>query len=166
MRLEGVFVSYTDITSSPRASQSTPSTALELGSWVEQKEAVGKLVIHIYGGYTRSRGFQLGASRAHFGARRGPARPIREALGLTSISTCTALHVPASRKRSHKLKSKKWADLDAFGPPSVTPAAKGYAPGHRSSPFHRFGAIYGVPEVSRDLSFDLYHQPFYQMTLR
>ena len=60
-------------------------------------------MIHIYGGYTRSRGFQLGASRAHFGARRGPARPIREALGLTSISTCTVLHVPASRKRSHKL---------------------------------------------------------------
>ena len=48
MRLEGVFVSYTDITSSPRASQSTPSTALELGSWVEQKTAVGKLVIHKY----------------------------------------------------------------------------------------------------------------------
>ena len=123
-------------------------------------------MIHIYGGYTRSRGFQLGASRAHFGARRGPARPIREALGLPSISTYTLLNVPASLESEVSgEKVKIWTDLDAFGPPSVTPAAKGYAPGHRSSPFYRFGEIYGVPEASRDLSFDLYHQPFHQMTL-
>ena len=108
----------------------------------------------------------MGASRAHFGGRRGPARPIREALGLPSISTCTVLNAPASRKRSLSKKVKIWADLDAFGPPSVTTAAKGYAPGHRSSPFHRLGAIYGVAEASRDISSDLYHQPFHQMTLR
>ena len=41
-------MSYTAITSSPRAYQSTSSTALELGSWVEQKTAVGKLVIQKY----------------------------------------------------------------------------------------------------------------------
>ena len=108
----------------------------------------------------------MGAYRPHFGARYGPTRPILKALGLSYISTCTMLNAPAYKKQSLRQKVKIWADLDAFEPPSVTPAAKGYAPGHRSSPFHRFGAIYGVPEASRDLSFDPQHQPFHQVTLR
>ena len=100
MRHEGVFVSYTAITSSPRAYQSTPSTALQLGSWVEQKNAVGKLVIHKYSIKYAFERVQMGASRAHFGARRGPARPIREALGLPPIIKCAVINAPASRKRS------------------------------------------------------------------
>ena len=40
-----------------------------------------------------------------------------------------------------------------------------YALGHRSSPFHRFGAICGVPSASRTIYIDTCHQPFHQMTL-
>ena len=40
-----------------------------------------------------------------------------------------------------------------------------YALGHRSSPFHRFGAICGVLNASRIITIDIYHQTFHQMTL-
>ena len=77
MRHEGVFVSYTAITSSPRAYQSTPSTALQLGSWVEQKNAVGKLVIHKYSiKYAFERVPDGGVSSALWGTpRAGAADP-------------------------------------------------------------------------------------------
>ena len=42
----------------------------------------------------------------------------------------------------------------------------GCAPGHRSSPFCRFGTIHGVPNASHDLSFDLSYQPFHQRPVR
>ena len=94
------FTEFQGITSSPRAYQRSPGTALEMGSWLEQKIAAGKLFIQKYSIKYAFERVQLGASRAHFGARRGPTRPIREALGLPSISTCTVTNAPASRKRS------------------------------------------------------------------
>ena len=45
-------------------------------------------------------------------------------------------------------------------------AAMGCALGHRSSPFRRFGAIFGVPNANRDLYIDLSCQTFHQMPLR
>ena len=42
----------------------------------------------------------------------------------------------------------------------------GCALGHRSSPFRRFGAIFGVPNAYRDLYIDLRCQTFHQMPLR
>ena len=39
-----------------------------------------------------------------------------------------------------------------------------YALGHRSSPFYRFGAICGVPSVSRMIFIDTCPQPFHQVT--
>ena len=39
-----------------------------------------------------------------------------------------------------------------------------YALGHRSSPFHPFGAICGVPSASRMIFIDTCPQPFHQMT--
>ena len=42
----------------------------------------------------------------------------------------------------------------------------GCALGHHSSPFRRFGAIFGVPNAYRDLSFDRSCQTFHQMPLR
>ena len=42
----------------------------------------------------------------------------------------------------------------------------GCALGHRSSPFRRFGAIFGVTNAYRDLFFDLSCQTFHQMPLR
>ena len=54
----------------------------------------------------------MGASRAHFGACRGLARPIREALGLPPIIKGAVINAPASRKRSLRKKSK---NMDRFG---------------------------------------------------
>ena len=42
----------------------------------------------------------------------------------------------------------------------------GCALGRRSSPFRRFGAIFGVPNAYHDLSFDLSCQTFHQMPVR
>ena len=56
----------------------------------------------------------MGASRAHFGARRGPTRPIREALGLSYISTCTMLNAPAYKKQSLRQKSKNMGRFGRF----------------------------------------------------
>ena len=42
----------------------------------------------------------------------------------------------------------------------------GCALGHRSSPFRRFGAIFGVPNAYRDLYIDLRCQTFHKMPLR
>ena len=42
----------------------------------------------------------------------------------------------------------------------------GCALGHHSSQFRRFGAIFGVPNAYRELSFDLSCQTFHQMPLR
>ena len=41
-----------------------------------------------------------------------------------------------------------------------------YALGHRSSPFHRFGAICGLPSAPNTIYFDICHQTFHRMTLR
>ena len=46
------------------------------------------------------------------------------------------------------------------------PRGEGGAPGHRASPFHRLRVIYGVPDASRELSFDICHQPLHQTTFR
>ena len=42
----------------------------------------------------------------------------------------------------------------------------GCALGHCSSPFRRFGAIFGVPNAYRDLYIDLSFQTFHHMPLR
>ena len=55
--------------------------------------------------------------------------------------------------------------MGAYSKAPVRREAKGCALGHRSSPFRRFGAIFGVPNAYRDLFFDLSYQTFHNMPL-
>ena len=60
--------------------------------------------------------------------------------------------------------AKIWPDLGTFEVPSQITASERCALGHHSSPFRRFGVIYGVPEASRTSSFDLSAQSLHLMT--
>ena len=54
--------------------------------------------------------------------------------------------------------------MDPFDPPSTPTGPMGCASGDRLSPLRRFGAIYGVLNASRELSFDICHQSLHQTT--
>ena len=54
--------------------------------------------------------------------------------------------------------------MDPFDPPSTPTGPMGCASGDRLSPLRRFGAIYGVLNASRELSFDICHHSLHQTT--
>ena len=114
--------------------------------------------------YTLSTGPSKGPSDAHFGASREPRRPRSQSPDGLSIATSDVAHAPAFRTPQSMQDAKICPDLGTFEVPSQTTAPERCALGHHSSPFRRFGVIYGVPEASRTSSFDPSAQSLHLMT--
>ena len=116
----------------------------------------------------RSMGAQQGPIRLDtFGhaTGRGGNSTRRLAFSLSTHIPFTMLQPPDSRKLPGNQKYEPiWTHLELIWSPPGLRGPMRYALGHRSSPFHRFGAICGVPSAHRTIFIDDCPQLFHQMT--
>jgi hypothetical protein len=135
---------------------------------VEQKIPVKKVEIHIYGAKRALKRLRQGSSdeallstpRAKAAAPSSPRPSYDRHMSRVRRGSCqTAQKHPVITVLSRF--GRIWGSFRALRNETARRGAR-LAPG--SSPFCRFGAIYGVLNASRGLSFDSCHQPLHRMT--